>query len=164
MTIELSLRRRATHARCFAILWLTLAVAILVGTYTSLPVVADKILSSVSKIDRVATGATGSGKDDAKEAKITTTYLQIFATATLILGLSIISFACYLLGRTSFFEIELAARFGGLADALCLAGNDLGNLEKAAAILVPKAKYLSSPAILSAKDIKPLVDVVKQLT
>jgi hypothetical protein len=164
MTIELSLRRRATHARCFGILWLTLAVAILVGTYTSLPAVADKILSSVSKTDHVAIGATGSGKDDAKEAKTTTTYLQTFAIATLILGLSIISFACYLLGRTSFFEMELAARFGGLADALCMAGNDLGNLEKAAVVFVPKATYLSSPVALSANDIKPLVDAVKKVT
>ena len=163
MTIEFSLRRRATHARCLAILWLSLAIVILVGTYTSLPFVVDKTLSSVSKIDGATQGASGNVKDDVKEARSLSLRVHLFAIVTLILGLSINLFACYLLGRSAFVEIELAARFGGLADALCIAGNDLGELETAADILVPKAKFLSVPKMFSGNDLKPLADFLKQL-
>jgi len=82
---------------------------------------------------------------------------------TLVLGLFAVSFACFLLSRSAFIEIELAARFNGLADALCMAGNDLGQLEKAANFLVPKSKYLSVPEIFSAKDLKSLAEFAEQL-
>lgn len=163
MTIELSLRRRATHARCLAILWLSLAVAMLVGTYATFPFFADKTLSAVSRIDGETQGASNNVKDDVKEAKSAILYVQLFAMATLILVLSVVLFACYLLGRSAFIETELAARFSGLADAICIAGNDFGQLEKAAAILVPQAKFLSVPKLFSVKDLKPWADVLKQM-
>jgi hypothetical protein len=49
-----------------------------------------------------------------------------------------------------------------LADALCIAGNDFGQLEKAVNLLVPKAEYLSIPEIISPKNLSSLADVIKQ--
>jgi hypothetical protein len=49
----------------------------------------------------------------------------------LTLALLAIRSACFLLGRTAFVEIELAARFLGLAAAICIAGDNLDHLEKA---------------------------------
>ena len=90
-------------------------------------------------------------------------HVHSFALGTLVRWtLCTILFACFLLGRSAFFEIELAARFNGLADALCIAGSDFGQLEKAANLLVPKTKYFSVPKLFSAKDLSALADVIKQ--
>jgi len=154
MTIEFSLRRRATQSRCLAALWLSLSVIILVGTYISLPLVVNKTLSSIIQIEGRSSETNSGVPVDA--------HAQFLAIATLFLAVLAISFACFLLGRSAFVEIELAARFNGLADALCIAGNDFGQLEKAANLLVPKAKYLSVPEIFSAKDLSSLLDFIKE--
>jgi len=154
MTIEFSLRRRATQSRCLAAVWLSLAVIILVGTYISLPTVVNKTLRNISQFVGQTSGTNNILMADA--------HIQFFVMGTLILGLSAISFACFLLGRSAFVEIELAARYSGLADALCIAGNDFGQLEKAVNLLVPKAKYLSIPEIISSKNLSSMADVIKQ--
>ncbi len=56
----------------------------------------------------------------------------------MFLGVCVVSFACFLLGRMAFVEVELAARFSGLADALCVAGNDFEQLKKATNLLFHK--------------------------
>jgi hypothetical protein len=154
MTIEFSLRRRATQSRCLAALWVSISVVILVGTYISFPWVANKILNSIIQIEGPVSGTNSSVSVDI--------HAQFFAIATLFLSLFAISFACFLLFRSAFVEIELAARFNGLADAICISGNDFGQLEKAVNLFVPKAKYLSVPEIFSAKDLSSLADVIKQ--
>src|SRR5882762_9187138 len=131
MTIEFSLRRRAIQARYLAILWLSLASIILVATYVTLPVIADRTLRSISKIEIQATETKASTAAHEAVPK-TFTYVQFYALGTLALGLFAISFACFLLGRSAFIEIELAARFSGFADALCIAGDNFEQLEKAA--------------------------------
>ena len=151
MTIEFSLRRRATQARCLAAFWLTLAIIILVGTYISIPLISSETLGAISRISGTNSGPASG------------VHIWFFAIGTICLGLIAILFACFLLGRIAFVEIELAARFCGLADALCVASNDFDQLEGAASLLVPKAKYLSVPEIFSARDLKALGDLVKQL-
>ena len=162
MTIEFSLRRRARQARCLAILWLSLASTILVATYITLPVIADKTLGSISKIELQATGTKSSTTSHDTDPN-TFTHVQFYALGTLALGLFAISFACFLLGRSAFIEIELAARFSGFADALCIAGDNFEQLEKAANILMPSTKYLSVPEIFSTNDLKSLVEILKQI-
>ncbi|MCX5632835.1 MAG: hypothetical protein NTW93_04050 [Phycisphaerae bacterium] len=154
MTIEFSLRRRATRSRYLAALWLSLSVIILIGTYISLPLVVNKTLSSIIQIEGQTSGINSSVTVDA--------HVQFLAIATLVLGLFAISFACFLLSRSAFVEIELAARFNGLADALCIAGNDFGQLEKVANLLMPKAKYLSVPEIFSTKTLSSVANVIKE--
>jgi hypothetical protein len=92
-----------------------------------------------------------------------TTHVEIYAIGIVALGLLAVCFACFLLGRTAFVEIELATRFGGLADALCIAGEDFAQLEKAVGFLVPGTKYLSVPEIFSTKDLSSVVDILKEL-
>jgi hypothetical protein len=162
MTIEFSLRRRATQARCLAILWLSLATIILVAAYISIPFVANKTLSSVSKIELQTIGAKTSPALDALDTK-TFFHVQLYAMGALALGLFAISFASFLLGRSAFVEIELAARFSGFADALCIAGDSFDQLERAANLLMPSTKYLSVPDIFSTKDLNSLVEVLKEL-
>jgi hypothetical protein len=161
MTIEFSLRRRAKRARYMAILWLTSATLILVGTYVSLPPIANSTLTAMHQMQMVSSNS--------KEAKAESTVnvrapnIELYAIGVLALSVLVICFACFLLGRTAFVEIELAARFVACADALCLAGGDFDQFEKAINLLSPGTKYLSVPEIFSVKDLSSIVDVVKEL-
>src|SRR5689334_15562438 len=118
MTIEFSLRRRATHSRYMAALWLTLATAILIGTYISLPIIANNTISAFESLETQPSGAKATSQAPLEN---NATRIEFYAVGVLALGLVAICFACFLLGRSAFVEIELAARFGGLADALCVA-------------------------------------------
>jgi hypothetical protein len=157
MTIEFSLRQRATQSRRFAVIYLGLAIVILVVAYVSFPSIAGMTLKSINQIE----GSMANMNSDASTmvvAKAPFVSLHIFALIILILCLSAISFASYLLARSAFIEIESAARFNGLADALCIAGGDLKQFEIATAALVPRSKYFPE---LSEKNLKNLLDVVK---
>lgn len=159
MTIELSLRRRALQARCFAAMWLILAIIILVGCYISLPSIASETLKSLNQIE----GSMESVGSDGKAlvtGNVLFIHLHIFALIILILCLSVVSFASYLLARTAFIELESAARFIGLADAICIAGDNFEQLEKAATLLVPKAKYFPE---MSEKNLKTFLEIVKNV-
>jgi hypothetical protein len=162
MTIEFSLRRRARQSRLLAIIWLGMATFILVATYVSLPHFARQTLYSIGKIDIQSVEAKNVPTVDSPETK-SLVHMQLYALGTLALGLLAISFACFLLGRTAFVEIELAARFSGIADALCIAGDNFEQLEKAADLLVPAAKYLSVPDIFSVRDLQSVAEVLKQV-
>jgi hypothetical protein len=120
MTLEFSLRRRAVRSRYMAILWLTLATTILVGTYVSLPLIASRTITTFRNIELQPSGVRAvQPTADNKTAP----HIELYALGVLTLALLAISFACFLLGRTAFVEIELAARFAGLADAVCIAGD-----------------------------------------
>jgi hypothetical protein len=161
MTIEFSLRRRAKRARFMAILWLSLAATILVGAYVSLALIANGTLRTIHAVEVDSSGVKANPSQPGAESK--SPHVEIYAIGVLALGLSAICFACFLLGRTAFVEIELAARFVGFADALCIAGENFEQLEKAVNLLVPGTKYLSVPEIFSIKDLGSVVDVVKEL-
>lgn len=162
MTIEHSLRRRATQARCLSIIWLSLAVAILIGTYVSLPTVAAKTIVFVSQLKEASpTSTVAVATGNLEPGRIL--QANIFSLGTLLLGLSAVSFACFLLGRSAYVEIEIAARCIGLADALCIAGDDFERLQKAADLFVPKAKYFSTPEMFSPKDRESFVEILKLL-
>jgi hypothetical protein len=160
MTIEFSLRRRAAQARMLAALWLSLATLILVATYISLPIIAGKTLDTISKVNSETSFSENNASVGERQIKASG---QWYALGTLALGLFLVSFACFLLGRSSFVEIELAARCSGFADALCVAGENFEQLEKVASILMPSTKYLSVPEIFSTNDLKSLVEVLKQI-
>jgi hypothetical protein len=145
-----------------AVLWLILATLILVATYVSLPLIADKTITSISRIELQSSGGKASQTQGSADTR-TSSHVQLYAIVTLSLGLFAISFACFLLGRTAFVEIKLAARFSGFADALCIAGDNFDQLERAANLLVPGTKYLSVPEIFSTKDLNSVVEVLKEL-
>jgi len=162
MTIEYSLRLRAKQARWLATIWLVLTASVLVGTYASLPFIANTTLNAFGKIEPQATERKTGPTTDAVENKGAFP-AQLYAFGTLALGLSAVGFACFLLGRAAFVEMELAARFSGFADALCIAGDNFEQLEKAANLLMPGTKYLSVPDMFSTKDLAPIVEMLKQL-
>src|SRR5882724_3849120 len=108
MTIEFSLRRRALQSRYLAILWLSLAIAILLATYVSLPYIAGKTLTSIATTESVTAGSKSPTDQSVIDEK-RSHHAQIYTVGTLALGLFAVSFACFLLGRTAFVEIELAA-------------------------------------------------------
>jgi hypothetical protein len=157
MTIEFSLRRRAKRARYMAVFWLILATLILVGAYISLPLNANSTLSTIHTMEM----ESASAKQSTIEAK--TPHIEFYAIGVLSLSLLSVGFACFLLGRTAFVEIELAARFAAFADALCLAGENFEQFEKAVNLLSPGTKYLSVPEIFSVKDLSSVADILKQL-
>jgi hypothetical protein len=143
-----------------AALWLTLATAVLIGTYISLPIVANNTIKAFKNLEAQPSGAKATLQAPLEN---NATRIELYAVSVLALGLVAICFACFLLGRAAFVEIELAARFGGLADALCIAGENFDQLEKAANLLVPGTKYLSVPEIFSTKDLKPILEVLKEV-
>jgi hypothetical protein len=160
MTVEFSLRLRAKRARYMAAAWLILATLILMGTYISLPIVANRSAKGLNAMETEALGVdastklAGAGKSG---------HLELYVVGISALGVVTVCFACFLLGRAAFVEIELAARFLAFADALCLAGEDLGQLERIANLLLPGTKYLSVPEIFSVKDLSSVVDIAKEL-
>jgi hypothetical protein len=161
MTLEFSLRRRARTARYLAAGWLILATLILVGTYVSLPIAASHIAgafrhSTVEQTVVPISGAQPHGEAGAQHA-------EFYVIGVLALCVLTICFACFLLGRAGFVEIELSARFFAFADALCLAGDDFERLEKSANLMLPGTKYLSVPEIFSTKDLDSLVEVIKAI-
>jgi len=162
MTIEQSLRRRATLARSLGILWLALAALLVVCSFASLPHMVASAINSVDKM-QLLPSSSASPNGEAMVGKGVFTNVQFLAIVTLVLGLCTVSLACYFLGRAGCVEIELAARYGGLADTLCLAGKDFDQLERAAAVMVPKSRFLFAPEILSAKDLKSVADALKPL-
>ena len=154
MTIELSLRRCATRSHYLAILWLSLAIILLVGAYISIPSIAGRTLVSIN--ESLHTNGTG----------ITTPIENqtfYYASGIIVLGLAVISFACFLLGRSAFFEFEMAARSNGLADALCITDGNMDVFEKAVTLLVPKGKYADISDVLSQKDRESFVEILKLL-
>jgi hypothetical protein len=142
-----------------AILWLTLATTILVGTYVSLPLIASRTITTFRNIELQSSGVRAVQPTAENKAA---PHIELYALGVVTLALLAISFACFLLGRTAFVEIELAARFAGLADAVCIAGDSLDNLEKAANLLAPGTKYLSVPEIFSIKDLGSVLEILKQ--
>lgn len=154
MTIEFSLRRRATQARCLAFLWVSLTVVILIGTYFTIPFVATKALISV--------GACLHSNSSAVTSPVEGPTLYC-AMGMLVFGLSAIAFACILLGRSALIELELAARSNGLADALCITDGNFEALEKTANILVPKEKYFVASGLISRKDRESFIEILKLL-
>jgi len=162
MTIEYSLRRRATQSRWLAIGWLSLAIVILMGTYISLPTVASRTLIFAGQIETPVSDKTNAAVTSKAEGG-TLVHVRLYAVTIVALGLAIVAFACFLLGRTAFIEIEMAARLNGLADALCIAGDNFERLEKAALVLVPQPGYLSIPEFFSANTRESFLEVVKAL-
>ena len=161
MTLEFSLRRRAQLARYMAVLWLTFATIILVGTYISLPLVANRALGTIHGMEMESSASRPATTQTTLDTKAP--HIELYAIGVLTLSLLAICFACFLLGRAAFVEIELSARFAAFADALCLAGEDFERLEKAANLMLPGTKYLSVPEIFSTKDLGSLLDVIKAL-
>jgi hypothetical protein len=144
-----------------AVAWLALTTLILVGTYISLPIIANNTIAAVHSISTES--APPRASTNASIVDSGTPHIELYSIGLLALSLLAVLFASFLIGRAAFVEIELAARFMAFADALCLAGDDFDRLEKAANLLLPGTKYLSVPEIFSTKDLGSAVDLLKEL-
>ena len=144
-----------------AAFWLSLATLILVGTYISLPLIANRTARAFQAVETKTSGPGASITLASPGGRAS--HPELYAIGVLALGVLPVCFACFLLGRAAFVEIELAARFLAFADALCLAGEDLAQWEKAANLLLPGTKYLSVPEIFSVKDLSSVAEIVKEL-
>ena len=142
-----------------AVLWLTVATIILVGTYVSLPFVANRALGTIHTMELESSAQRAVTTQPPVDTK--SPHIEFYAIGVLSLSLLAICFACFLLGRAAFVEIELSARFAAFADALCVAGDNFERLEKAANLMLPGTRYLSVPEIFSTKDLHSLVEVIK---
>ena len=158
MTIERSLRRRAIQARCLSVLWLSLAILILVGTYISLPFIGNKTLTYISQVNDSFVEPHSIGFPSTLETRAFS-QAQILSLGILVLAMIAIVYTCFLLGRAAFIEIGIAVRYSGLADALCIAGDDFDRLQKLAELFAPKD--FSFPRMLASKDRESLVELLK---
>jgi hypothetical protein len=154
MTIEFSLRRRANQSRYLAVLFVTVAVLILVGTYISLPLIVSRSLGSVAATINTNGNTTASISGG----------LALYCGLGIILfGVTGIAFACYLLARSAFAELELSARATSIADALCISGGSFESLEKAINVLLPSGGQIGSARVLSSNDMESIIELVKLL-
>jgi len=81
---------------------------------------------------------------------------------TIILpGFLVFSGLVYLFTKFCYFLNLQADRYTSLADALCLSGSSLSELEKAIKITTHNADSLSMSDMSSDKDIKALIDLIK---
>ena len=149
----MSLRRRATRSRVAACLFLLAAVGILLSTYITLPRFAGWSLRSIR--EAMLTTACSS---------LSSLEQMVFALAigTVVLGLAAVAYGCLLLGRGASLALELAAQSNGLADALCLAGDNADQLERVIALLVPAAKHFSPADLISEKDRDTIIEILKK--
>lgn len=145
-----------------ATVWLGLALVVLGVVYSSLPFIVGKTLRVLATPEHVSGPAAKFDKELANDFT-PSNYKQIIAVVSLVFGFGVVSYAAYLLGRCAQVEYAAASHFGGLADALCIAGEDLQRFEKAAAILVPKFAALSDSTLFSTKEIQSIGEVFKQL-
>jgi hypothetical protein len=126
------------------------------------PIIANSTLSAIHTVEMESSGLrTSINAQSTADTKAP--HIELYSIGVLALSLIAVCFACFLLGRTAFVEIELAARFAAFADALCLAGENFDQLERAANLLLPGTKYLSVPEIFSTKDLNSVVDLMKEL-
>lgn len=151
--LESSLRSRASRAKYSSAVCLSLSVVTLIFAYISLPWFIDKALFSIVSFEIDVSTVTIATSNDL--------YIRVFSIAVLFVGIAAIAFACYLLSRFAFIQLELSVRFNGLADALCICGNDLALFDKASIIFAPKTKYVSD--VFTSKYITQIAsEVLKQ--
>jgi hypothetical protein len=153
VTIEASLRKRAKQLHLTACLLLLSAVVILLGTYSSLPYFTGLALKSIREAMLASISPTSSLEQ----------MVFSFAIGAVILAFAAIIYSCTLLGRGAYVAIELATQASGLADALCIAGDNLVQLEKYVALLVPATKHFSPAELVSGKDVETLIELLKKL-
>ncbi len=112
MTIEFSLRRRATRARYMAFGWLTLATLILVGTYISLPLIAD---STMAAIHTIVTESPARASTTVSVAESNAPHVELYSIGLLALSLLAVLFASFLDRSCRFRRIEV----GGTGRRVC---------------------------------------------
>jgi len=150
ISIESSLRRRAAKNRYYGALWIISAILILAFVYFSLPLFLNRTLTKITLLN-----------DALQQAGSKVLNVDILIIAFFIIGLITAFAASYICFKSALIEIEMSARLTGLADALCVAGKDLDQFEKAASIFVPRTRYLLSGNGSPMKDLKPITELIK---
>lgn len=154
MTIEFSLRRRATRARLLGALWLTCAVLIMIGSFLCLPMVLGDTLAALDGNLQ----ETGNVRQTASDAS------SLYSAVSIVMaGLLAVIYSCYLLGRSASAEMQYAWRSNALADALCIAGEKLDDFEKTANLLTSLTRLPGIVDDLSKKDRAAILELVKLL-
>lgn len=85
------------------------------------------------------------------------------AVAIVMAGLLAVSYACYLLGRSASVEMQCAWRSNALADAMCIAGGNLDDLEKTAHLFSSLTRLPGIVDDLSKKNRAAILELVKLL-
>lgn len=153
MTIEHSLRRRAFQAKGFGVLWICTATLIFVIAFLWSPFLLKETILVFAEHGSLQLPIPAS--DSAVLPPDYIAGIGLFAVAALL-----VCYGTYLLGRSAMLELERSAFFNGLADAVCIAGNDFVQLEKAIALFVPSSRHLRQTDILSMKEVKALLQVL----
>lgn len=166
MNIELSLRRRAARAQILAGIFFSLSLAVLVGTLIYSPSWSAngfRAITSAPVDERIARPVAGTKELSRKEGDGSNSIGQAPIITVLILGFSLAVSSSWLLAKAALLKLDSASRMTTLADALCITGSNLDELEKAVAIL-GSAKSEASPASgVEGKDLETLVSIVSKL-
>ena len=163
MTLEFSLRHRARRAKGYAAIWLAIAVAILVGTYFSLPSLTAKTLEATSRFEVSTSNSARLTNQTSVEAGQSANSLYVLPLTVLLAELGAVFIGCFLLCRMASIENETAVRLNSIADALCLSGDDFVRFEKSVALLVPKTRFFAVSEFSSKKDLQEVLEMARKL-
>ena len=152
MTIERALRTRAKQARRTALVCSCAAISILIAVYGLMPAFIERTFDAIVRISETIKLPVGGALN-----------VQSMTIITIGMGVSLAALASYLLAKAASSEKGFATRCSGLADALCLAGNDLVALEKVAPLFLSVCNRNTNTGGLPVKDIKAILDLRKEL-
>jgi hypothetical protein len=169
MTVETSLRKRARRSRLFAAFYALSAVTCIGLGMWFIYKVAKEGIHLERTIATLKIGPTSDiDSTPSSTDKQNPETNQSLATQTLLLASSVMifltaCFAAFFLLRVAYQESYLCLRYDALADALCLSGNSLDALEKAASILVPRDGHFVRSDVVSSREVKVFMDIVKSM-
>lgn len=149
MNLEFSLRQRALRSQLIAWGFMLLAASSLVFSFLRLS----------DSYERVAAAARASGS--AAESVVLTP--SAVALIVCVLGYASILTAAWFIVRFANTERKIALHCSSLADALCICGNSIPDLEKAAGIMAHASGDGDLPESDRSKELAALSDLVKAL-
>jgi len=150
MKIETHLRKRAKMARVFFCLWMTASAGFLLLVFLQVPEITDRTV-------RATLYAADQWHPPSKDFDP-----QFVCLSALTIGLVAICTGSYLLARTALKALDRSILYSGLADALCIAGDSMAELEKAVAIFVPRAVKSKALDVFPLKEAQEIVEILKK--
>lgn len=151
MKIETHLRKRARWSRVSFCFWMASSAGFLLLVFLKAPQITDSTI-------RATLYAADQWHFHGKHFDP-----QLVCLSALAIGLVSACMASYLLARTGLIELERSMLYSGLADALCIAGSSMAELEKAVAIFVPRTIKGKALDGLGVKGAQEVIELLKKL-
>lgn len=147
MTIEQNLRRRAGRANLLALGGMTLALGIAFAAFAQLPAIYQQLLQASISV--------------ARDRESSALMAWSSALSLCVLGLAGVAAVAWQLVRLARAERAWARHCLTLADALCLGGDRMEQLEKAVAVVSPRLAPEADDLVRTSEALAKLAETLK---